>query len=596
MVSDRSSLPPSPTAKRPVGAFLRGPASASAAAVIVLAVVALLGRWTATDAHERVPVRRDRFAQPSRTYHGYDEVRGLLEGWIAADPERVTAVNAGVSQGGLMVPAVAFTSGAPSDEDTPKRTILLIGALDGHSQSGSEAVLHTAFALLDELDHLPPAIEIIAIPWASPDGLARVHAGGLPSGRNMTPVDDDEDGRFDEDGGDDIDGDGQILEMLVPDPDGLWCQAEDPRFLALAGPGDSPRFRRTIEGRDDDGDGRFNEDAPGGIVLDQQFPLHWTGSGADGSAGRRPLSEDVARRLADLVLERDVAVAFVFQGNHGGVAFPQPFEAAAEGAEVDDVQRRLALAFERATGRAACDGHPVNAHGGRAIDWMHGVLGITAIEVAVWGPCVVGQDGRPIMESGRRTRPIDHSGDVLGRGPALDDEQARWVHWLDDVRGGQGFLEWHPVDIGSGLFGWVGGWEPRTRNDPPEDSLMMAIEGIPRFVQEVVVGMPSLSVELVRVERVGDLVEIDVRITNRGVLPTGLADAVHPDAGAITVRVEAACDAAILAGAPEQVIGALAGREISDTIRWVVAAPAGSTLRVTATAPRAGSASREVRP
>ncbi|MEM9383122.1 MAG: M14 family zinc carboxypeptidase [Planctomycetota bacterium] len=540
----------------------------------------------------------ERFRAPGKGYHGFDDVWRLVRAWSNADPERVRLLDAGTSAGGLAVPALSFGSApaAAKSAAQTRRSILLVGGLDGRSQSGAEAVLHTAHALLRQLDHLSVDLEVVAIPWASPDGLARVHAGESRSGRDATPVDDDEDGRVDEDGGDDIDGDGLVLEMLLPDPDGQWVRAEDPRFLRPARPGDGPRFRRTVEGRDDDGDGAFNEDGAGGIAMDRQFPSYWTSPGDDGGAGPRPLGAPVAHRLADLVLQRDVVVAFVFQGDHGGVAFPRAIERAQEGAGSDDVHRRIALGFMRSTGRRSETWARPEDKGGRAIDWMNNVLGVTAMEVAVWGPGVCGCDGRPLAELAVDAQRIDHSGHALLRGPALDRTQARWAHWVDDVRGGAGFVDWHPVDLGGGLVGWVGGWEPRTVTDPPEDLLPDALRGIPAYVQNVVAGLPRLSVELLRVERSGELVEIDARITNRGSLPTSMGDTAHARPGDIVVTLDAACDAAILAGDPEVEVGALGGHEISDTLRWVVAAPSGAALRISARSRRGGSTSREVRP
>ena len=555
-------------------------------------------RWTSASAPVGSAPRFERFDAPGKGYHGFDDVWRLVRAWADADPERVRVLDAGVSAGGLAVPALSFGA-APVDgrsASLTRRSVLLLGGLDGRSQSGAEAVLHTAHALLRQLEHLSPDLESVAIPWASPDGLARVHAGGSRSGRDATPVDDDEDGRVDEDGGDDIDGDGLVLEMLIPDPEGPWVRAEDPRFLRPASPGDGPRFRRTIEGHDDDGDGAFNEDGAGGLALDRQFPCYWTSPGDDGSAGPRPLSAPVARGLAGLVLERDVVVAFVFQGDHGGVAFPRAIESAEGAGRSDDVHRRIALGFMRATGRrTATWARPVD-DGGRAIDWMNDVLGVTALEVAVWGPGVVGRDGRPMPECADVGLRIDHSGHALVRGPALDRTQTRWAHWVDDVRGGAGFVDWHAVDLGAGRVGWVGGWEPRTVSDPPEDLLPYALRSIPTYVQQVVAGLPRLSVELVRVERSGELVEIDARITNRGNLPTCMGDTAHGAPGEIVVTLDAACDAAILAGDPEVEVAPLGGHEISDTLRWVVAAPPGAALRISARSRRGGSTSRELRP
>ena len=246
------------------------------------------------------------FPHPAGHYHDYQEVCLLVDQWVAADP-RVEAVPLGESREGRRVPAFRFSSRFPSEEGIPARqgtrTVLLLGGIDGRSQAGAEATLWSAHVLLNQIDHLAPDLSFVVVPWAAPDALARVHGAIDWSGRNMAPMDDDGDGLNAEDGPDDIDGDGLVLDMAVPDPEnGAWCFAEDQRFLVPARQGDAPRFRLTREGRDDDQDGLFNEDGAGGVNYNAHFPIGWaTGSNTAGR-GRWPLSESVPRRIADLAL------------------------------------------------------------------------------------------------------------------------------------------------------------------------------------------------------------------------------------------------------------------------------------------------------
>lgn len=562
----------------------------------LLGLVALATVGTGANVHAATGGGGGRFTPPHGGYHDAAAVRTLVDDWIAADPDRVRRIDLGTSAGGLPVPAIAFDCGREPLEAGPgfeRRTLLLLGGLDGRSQAGSEAVLRATHRLLVQLDHLPADIEVVSVPWASPDGLARVGGGACTvDGRDATAVDDDLDGRAGEDGGDDVDGDDRILEMLLPDPDGAWCFAEDTRFLARAGPEDAPRYERVVEGYDDDGDGLFNEDGLGGLDLDRQFPLGWRGPGPDGECGERPLASPLARRLADLMLERHVVLAFVFQGAHGGVRVPRD-----SSPERLAVQRRLARAYAVASGRAE---ERIIAEGegdsGRFVDWLHGAVGVTAVEIAVWGPDAVGHDGRPVLSALDARPPIDRGGVPLRGGPGLDDGQRRWARWLDDVRGGAGFTDWHPVDLGGGRTGWVGGWGARTRWNPPSDALEPALAGVVPFIQTVVVSLPRISIELVRMERRGDLVELEVKITNRGELPTALGDVVHEDAGAIEVRLEAACDAQVLAGPHVEHVRGLGGGETSRALRWIVTAHEGTSIAIAAESRHAGSARREVRP
>ena len=51
------------------------------------------------------------------------------------------------------------------------------------------------------------------------------------------------------------------------------------------------RYRVTREGIDNDGDGRFNEDGIGGIDMNRNFPRNWEREHLQGGAGEFPLSE-----------------------------------------------------------------------------------------------------------------------------------------------------------------------------------------------------------------------------------------------------------------------------------------------------------------
>ena len=571
--------------------------------------------WAASaGAQGRTALRGDdslasNFQAPTRGYHDYQEVCALIDAWVAADP-RVTAIDLGTTREGRRVPALRFSSRPSADDERTSptdyaRKVLLLGGIDGRSQAGAEAVLWSAHSLLDQLDHLDPSLVFLVVPWAAPDALARTFGGTDVSGRSAAPVDDDGDGQFAEDGPDDLDGDGLILNMAVPDSEsGTWCFAEDHRFLVPARPGDAPLYRLTREGRDDDLDGRFNEDDRGGINYNAHFPIGWAKQVQGVERGPWPLSESVPRRLADLCLRENVALCLSFSGDSGGIDFGHPSRAASTGKRaagipvgITDAERRIMLAFERVTGRVGAPSELSQEPTGRAVDWLASVLPCVALEVAVWGPDVVGVDGRPFKARSTRlgatSRTIDRSKEALDAGRPLTKLDAAWAFWLDDVRGGAGFQDWHPVDLGQGRTGWVGGWEPRTRYNPPAECLHSALEGIPRFVQELSAGLPRLELEVLNIERMGDLVQIEARVTNRGGLETDLIRL--KGAGVVTVELGRIDGQSVVAGSLVTTLPRLGPAESSRTLRWMVQSKPGATIEVRATCSTAPTVVREVR-
>lgn len=552
-------------------------------------VVVALGGSGAQAAEEPVPRR------PGDGYHDLAAIESLFAEWCASS--RVAPVDLGRTRGGLPVPAIQL--GAPGPVPLEERpTVLLVGGVDGVSFAGGEAVLRAAHALL-ACAPLRDDVTFVAVPWASPDALAAAFEGRRFDGCNAAALDRDGDGTVGEDGPDDLDGDGRILDMLFLDPDGPWTLADDERFLVPARPEDGERYRRVREGRDDDGDGRFNEDAGGGVELDASFPVGWR---AGGAGGRWPLSEPLARALADLVLARRTVLVLCAQGNHGRLArpgglFPESpgaVDAAPDAATFDRLARAFAVHARRPLGPAPALADARGAERpGAFVDWCYAVPGVPAVEVAPWGPGAGGR--RPAPSGGRAASVLD----PLRVGPPARPSDRLWAAWLDEVRGGIGFVPWHAVELGQGRRGLVGGWEPRTLLNPPEDALATAVAGFPELVLELARGLPRLHVQVVEAEREGELVRLRARAANPGALPTAVATTGRWEgarAGDVELSLELPPGARLLAGSLARRLPPLAGGESSAVLEWTVLAREGSRLVLRARSPWCADAIGEVCP
>lgn len=567
-------------------------------------------------------------AKPDVRYHTLDDVVRQVAAWVAAaKPETYLCEPIALPSTGTGLPIPALAFGAPGSPPLAERpSVFLLGGLDGISLAGSEAVLATCARLTSEPDKLPRGLAFVAIPWASPEALVESQSGRNVDGRDRTPLDDDGDDAVDEDGPDDVDGDGKILWMLVEDPTGPYVRSSDPRFLAPAREGDAPRYRMGREGKDDDGDGRFNEDPPGGIDYDLAFPVGWRPGGTRGSsaghasrAAELPLELPPCRALADLALARRTALVLLFQGDHGGLARPgsrrtNPWPEDSDAA-VFGLAGRL---FAKATGRvvegpwslAAVRGEE---RPGAAIDWFYAVPGALALEVAVWGPSVerpiepqtVGfadarfEPGRAV-ESGRAVdtaRSVDRArADGAPSGPPDPSpiDQA-WARWLDNMRGGIGFVDWHPVELGDGVRALVGGFEPTSRLNPPEPCLAAALAGMPEFVVELSKSLPALDVLVVETRREGDVCTIRTRVRNSGALPTGSAVG-GVGARGVRLEIELPAGARLLAGDAAVLLEEIPGNGASREVSWVALAGPGTVFTLRASARWASPVAREVKP
>jgi hypothetical protein len=410
-------------------------------------------------------------------------------------------------------------------------------------------------------------------------------------------VDDDRDGALDEDGPDDVDDDGMILEMLVERPDGAWALSADQRWAEPASPGGGRRFARVLEGRDDDGDGRFNEDGLGGVDLDRNFPVGRSGPWEDPSVGALPLSEPVARALAELARSRRCFAVLLLQGQHGGLAFPGGVAALETWAQPDhalytQLGERFASATSRSSGALSLRRARGADSSGAALDWFAASCGALALELSPWGPSVDAPESKQAQPAGAELR---------ARAPrepfarSLAQEQA-WAAWLDEQRRGIGYVPWHPVELGNGLSAYVGGFEPWTVQMPPADRLPRALEGLPQFVRELAASAPRLEFSSVSLTRNAGVLKVRASLRNLGKLPTGLrASSASSHAQPLDLHLELGADARLLAGPPTVRFAPLAGGELSREVEWIVLAPQPAVLKLSAQGGWCAPLEREVR-
>ncbi len=540
-------------------------------------------------------------------YRSLEEREDITSRWLGSGLAETLSL--GLSAGGRELFCVQF--GAPGPKPLRDRTtIFLVGGLDGVSLAGSEAVLRVVDELLATPERMPVDVAFVALPWANPDGLARIATTGCVEGRNDRAIDEDGDGQEDEDLPDDLDGDGFVLEMLLEDPEGPWVRVEDDdRLLRPALAGEAPRYVRVPEGRDDDGDGRFNEDQSGGVRLDRNFPVHWAGPWSGELSGPFPLSEPATRALAEEMLARRTAVVLSFQGNHGRLAGPGGVSGGPGVLELpfpaDVPIHRTALELYRlATGRdqsglltlAQASG---TERPGALLDWAYAALGALSLEIGVWGPGVEGAV-TALAEgqfTGETSQPTDGAATRAERPPTQEEVDRAWVWWLDEMRDGLGFLPWQPVDVGGGRSALVGGWEPFTRYNPPAELLEGALRGLDDFVSRVATALPGFEIEVEEKSRDGVVAVLAVTVRNTGRLRSGVGPTGTAQGNPSGPRLELFLPSGVRLLSGERVVelGHLPGLGRSQRMDWLLIAPENTALELSIESPWTARVTKEVR-
>lgn len=228
---------------------------------------------------------------------------------------KVSAI--GKSAGGRSIHAVEIGSG--------KQGVFVGANLVGYHNAGTQAALH----LIDRLLKDPKLVEgktYYIVPSLNPDA----HDGMFSKARyrrshNGGALDKDRDGLAGEDGPNDLDNDGRIAQMRIADPAGdMIADPANPNAMIRADPskGQKGTHRVMQEGFDDDKDGQFNEDPPGGERPDKNFAHAWSEN--DPESGVYPSSAPEAKAVMDYLLaRRNVAIAFVFGPANNLLAAPR---------------------------------------------------------------------------------------------------------------------------------------------------------------------------------------------------------------------------------------------------------------------------------
>lgn len=258
-------------------------------------------------------------------YHGYEETANLLRALAAAHPTLAQVYSIGKDLKGYETWLIEITNQRVG-KAAEKPAFWADGNIDADEPSSTEAILYLAERLLSghgsdpEITRLVDTTTFYLVPMSNPY-MAHLYVStpmtGIVSSINSRPRDDDGDGRMDEDPPDDIDGDGQILQMRVRDPRGGFRQhPKDPRLMMRTKADEAGGWTVLTEGLDNDGDGAFNEDWIGGVDLNRNFPFDWQPEWIQEGSGPYPLSEPESRHLVEFIVAHP-NIGFVINGHSG---------------------------------------------------------------------------------------------------------------------------------------------------------------------------------------------------------------------------------------------------------------------------------------
>ncbi len=325
------------------------------------------------------PVRRGRTALPAAAlalllaaaavvpaapaeakYRSHADLSAALQSLVSGHKDIARLQSIGKTAGGRDIWAVEIA--APGKVPPGERPGVLVAAnLEADQVVGSEIALAVVAGLVGGYPGdaaVKKTLEesvIYVLPRVNADGAEGAFAP-LKTGRrtNLTPRDDDNDGRVDEDGPEDLNGDGLITAMRVKADGGDYMvDPEDARAMKKADPakGERGEYKIFWEGIDNDGDGFYNEDPPGGVDINRNFLHQYPYYAAD--AGPSMASEAETRAVLEWMIGRRNIGAVLAFGWNDNLSTPPSSSGRPGGAARELDLARFADAAGTAAARAA---------------------------------------------------------------------------------------------------------------------------------------------------------------------------------------------------------------------------------------------------
>jgi murein tripeptide amidase MpaA len=544
-------------------------------------------------------------------FHTYDELTALLHGWADQYPGLMRVASVGTSHEGRDIWCATVTNhtGVPTNE---KPALYVDGNMHAGEVTGCAVALATIHHLLTNygtdtnVTTLLDARTLYILPRVNPDGAERYLTTPytLRSSVRPYPETEPDEGLTPED----LNGDGKILTMRVPDAKGEWkISARDPRLMVKRAPGESggQYYRLYTEGT-------LNRYVRGpvkiarpleGLDINRNYPANWSATQRGG--GPYPLSEPETRALAQFVIEHPNICGVLNYHTTGGVNLSPPCATSDAGVPLKDreIYKAIGALAAETTGYPyitvydafpAIDERGTRSAAGGFIEWTYEGLGIWGISPELWD--MVGKAGVSFPDVKQK----------LLHDPS-EEEGLALLKFNDESLNGEGFVDWQPFAHPQLGRVEIGGWDTkRVRQNAPPQFLPEEEEKYTRFTLQYAALTPLVRIGQPEVESLGNgLFIVRALVENHGWLPTHLSDRALRNGIAKPVKVSIA-GGEVLMGKQEQEVGHLEGQasatsvlfgnrpggrvENERLVEWLLRAPDGKpSVTITATSEKGGT-------
>jgi hypothetical protein len=443
-------------------------------------------------------------------------------------PKFLTLSSMGQSYGGrdLWVMTINNPDTGP---ELSKAGMYIEANVHGNEIQGGEICLYTIWYLMENYDRNPEIKRLVdekvfyIAPTVNPDGRDYfLDETGSGARTGHVPVDSDGDGLFDEDGPDDLDGDGVIeqIRKYVPGEGTHRLHPDDPRILEAVAPWEKGDWVLLgSEGLDNDGDGRVNEDPPGGYDPNRNYAADWQPNYVQGGSMDYPFRLPESRATEDFLAAHPNIAGMQSYHNSGGMILRPPGAAWYGDFPASDIR-----VYDE-----------IGENGERILPWYNYIILWRGLYAVHGGSIDWTSDGHGAVSFSNEL----WNGGKYFQSPLLSEQQAenprstiygqRSRFFFDDfLEFGEHFNDWEPFDHPE--YGQVemGGWGKFFGRINPRFMSLEAFHRNMAFTLYHADEMPIMRMGDTRVESIGSgLYKVRVDIANDRLIPSITARAAN---------------------------------------------------------------------
>lgn len=454
-------------------------------------------------------------AVSAQEYSNFAGQTSRLEALSKSYPDLARLSSLGKTNGGKEI--WLLTIGTGKTETKP--AIAVVGGTEGSHLLGTEMAIGFAENLLkgsttDSIKNRLSKTTYYVFPNMSPDAMEQYFAKlKYERNGNATETDDDRDGKLNEDGFDDLDGNGKITMMRIESPIGEYkINPDDARTLvkADASKGEKGKYMLLTEGFDNDKDGNLNEDGEGGIALNRNFTYRHNTFGA--GAGDFPASEKETRALLDFLYDAFNVYAVVSFGSNNNLSVPVSYNPVAARERIlagylepdAKVNGMVSELYNKVTG--AKDAPRSSSPGGDILSWGYFHYARYSFSTPGWWV----PKAKP--DTAKKEKAF-----------TSEDAAANYLRWAQQQGISNTFTEWkevkHPDYPNTKVE--VGGLDPFVLINPPYKMVGDIVKKHTDFLLKLANQQADLEIVNLKTEKLGNgLTRVSLDVINKGGLST----------------------------------------------------------------------------